>query len=256
MMKKMLPFLVTAAILLTLAACGGSPAQRSGDRSAPPTSSSQPETPSSSVSSQPAESSSETASQPTEPASPSQGEPASSPESQAPEDPAPPAPEEQPKDKALVVYFSHSGNTKSVADAIASQTGADTFRIEPVEAYTTDYNTLLDVARDEQSAQARPAISGSIDDLDQYSVIYLGYPNWWGDMPMILYTFLDTYDLSGKTIAPFVTSGGSGLSGTVGTIRSLEPDATVTDGLAIRDSAAANPDSAVESWLSGLGLTQ
>lgn len=151
--------------------------------------------------------------------------------------------------KALIVYFSHSGNTESVAKEIQSQTGADIFEIIPTIPYTTNHNTLLEVAQEEKRAKARPAISGSIDNLDDYDTIYLGYPNWWADMPMILYTFLDTYDLSGKTIAPFVTSGGSGFSNTINTIKSMEPNAIVTEGLAIRDSAAGNPASAVSNWL-------
>lgn len=154
--------------------------------------------------------------------------------------------------KALVVYFSHSGNTESVAKEIQSQTDADIFEIVPETAYTTDYNTLLDVAQNEKKDNARPAISGTIDNLDDYDIIYLGFPNWWADMPMVLYTFLDTYDLSGKTISPFVTSGGSGFSNTISTIKSLEPNAVVTDGLAIRDSQAGNPASAVSEWLDKL----
>ncbi len=154
--------------------------------------------------------------------------------------------------KALVVYFSHSGNTESVAKEIQSQTGADIFEIVPTTPYITDYNTLLDVAQNEKRDNARPAISGTVENLNDYDTIYLGYPNWWADMPMVLYTFLDTYDLSGKTIAPFVTSGGSGFSNTISTIKSMEPNATVTDGLAIRDSAAGNPASAVSDWLEKL----
>ncbi len=154
--------------------------------------------------------------------------------------------------KALVVYFSHSGNTESVAKEIQSQTGADIFEIVPATPYTTDYNTLLDVAQNEKRDNARPAISGTVENLDDYDIIYLGFPNWWADMPMVLYTFLDTYDLSGKTIAPFVTSGGSGFSNTISTIKSMEPNATITDGLATRDSAASNPASAVSDWLEKL----
>ncbi len=158
--------------------------------------------------------------------------------------------------KALVVYFSWSGNTEAVAAAIQSQTGAELFEIVPQTPYSDDYNTLLDDAQEEQSSDARPAISGTIENLEQYDVIYVGFPNWWGDMPMILYTFFDSYDLSGKTIAPFCTSGGSGLSGTVNTIKALEPNAAVTDGLHIGSSAASNPDGAVSSWLSEIGLAE
>lgn len=154
--------------------------------------------------------------------------------------------------KALVVYFSHSGNTKSVAMEIQKQTGADIFEIVPKTSYTTDYNEMLDVAQNEKRNSARPEISDTVKNLEKYDVIYLGFPNWWADMPMVLYTFLDTYDLSGKTIAPFVTSGGSGFSNTISTIKSMEPDADVADGLAIRDSASDNPADAVAKWLEKL----
>ncbi len=156
----------------------------------------------------------------------------------------------------LVVYFSWSGNTESVAVEIQNQTGADTFRLVPAEPYTDDYDTLLDIAQEEQRNGARPAISGSIENFDSYEVVYLGFPNWWGDMPMILYSFLDDYDLSGKTIVPFVTSGGSGFSNTIRTIESMEPDAEVLDGLSLGSSQAANAGDAVANWLSGLGLVE
>lgn len=157
---------------------------------------------------------------------------------------------------SLIVYFSWSGNTESVANEIQAQTGADVFEIIPEEAYTDDYDTLLDIAQEEQRNDARPVIAGNVENFDQYEVIYFGFPNWWGDMPMILYTFLDEYDFSGKTIAPFVTSGGSGFSNTISTIESMEPDATVVDGLSLGSSAAANPGSDVTQWLSSLGLSE
>ena len=157
---------------------------------------------------------------------------------------------------ALVVYFSWSGNTENVAKAIQSQTDSDIFEIVPATPYSDDYNTVLDVAREEPRSNARPAISGSIENIEQYDVIYVGFPNWWGDMPMILYTFFDTYDLSGKTVALFCTSGGIGLSGTVNEVKSLEPNATVTQGLHIGSGSSSNPDNAVSEWLNALGLAK
>ena len=157
---------------------------------------------------------------------------------------------------SLVVYFSWSGNTENVAEAIAEQTGSDIFKIIPETPYSDDYNTVIDVAQSEQRSNARPSISGSISNIEQYDVIYVGFPNWWGDMPMILYTFFDTYDLSGKTVAPFCTSGGSGLSNTVNTIKELEPSADVLNGLHIGSGSASNPDNAVSKWLTELGLIQ
>ena len=156
--------------------------------------------------------------------------------------------------KSLVVYFSWSGNTENVAEAIQSQTDSDIFEIVPATPYSDDYDIIVDLAQEEQKSNARPAISGSIENMEQYDVIYVGFPNWWGDMPMILYTFFDTYDLSGKTVALFCTSGGSGLSNTVNKVKSLEPNAAVTNGLHIRDHAADHPESAVSEWLHNTGL--
>lgn len=154
---------------------------------------------------------------------------------------------------ALVVYFSWSGNTENVANVIQSQTGAELVKIEPETPYSDDYDEVLTQAQNEQSDNARPAIANTIDNIDEYDVIYVGYPNWWGDMPMILYTFFDTYDLSGKTIAPFCTSGGSGLSNTVNEIRELEPQATVTEGLHVSSSMADNSQALVSEWLQEMG---
>ena len=157
---------------------------------------------------------------------------------------------------SLVVYFSWSGNTRNVAQSIQAQTGSDIFEIVPLIPYSDDYNTVVAYAKTEQQENARPEIAGTIDNLDQYDTIYVGFPNWWGDMPMILYTFFDTYDLSGKTVALFCTSGGSGLSNTVNEVKAFEPNATVMDGLHIGSSAASNPDEAVRQWLSAIGTVQ
>ena len=140
-----------------------------------------------------------------------------------------------------------------VANEIQTQTGADVFEIVPEEPYTDDYDALLDIAQEEQQNDARPAIAGNIENIENYEVIYLGFPNWWGDMPMILYSFLDDYDLSGKTIAPFVTSGGSGFSGTISVIENMEPGATVLEGLSLGSSEAADSGNAVAQWLSSIG---
>lgn len=156
--------------------------------------------------------------------------------------------------KSLVVYFSWSGNTENVAKSIQSQTDSDIFEIVPATPYSDDYDTVVDLAQEEQRNNARPAISGSIENIEEYDVIYVGFPNWWGDMPMILYTFFDTYDLSGKTVALFCTSGGSGLSGTVNEVKSLEPNATVTEGLHIGSSSSSNPDRVVRKWLDNNGI--
>ena len=158
--------------------------------------------------------------------------------------------------KSLVVYFSWSGNTENVAKSIQTQTNSDLFEIVPKTPYSDDYNTVVDLAQEEQKNNARPEIADVIENIEQYDVIYVGFPNWWGDMPMILYTFFDTYDLSSKTIAPFCTSGGSGLSNTVNEMKELEPNATVTSGLHIGSAASSNPDDAVSQWLNEIGFAE
>ena len=157
-----------------------------------------------------------------------------------------------PGKKTLIVYFSWSGNTESVANEIKTQTGADIFKITPKAPYTKDYNTLLDVAQKELKDKARPAFSGAIQNFSSYDTVFVGYPIWWGDMPMILYTFFDTYDFSGKTIVPFVTSGGSGFANTVAEMKQLEPKAAFRDGLALSSTAAKSPKKDVARWLSNL----
>ncbi|HIX58491.1 MAG TPA: flavodoxin [Candidatus Blautia gallistercoris] len=146
-----------------------------------------------------------------------------------------------------------TGNTGVVAAMIAEATGADLFSIQTVEKYPDTYDATVDQGQEEQREDARPQLASQIENLDTYDVIFLGYPNWWGDMPMAMYSFLDEVDLSGKTIVPFVTSGGSGFSSTISTIESMESGATVQEGLAISASGAASAQDQVNEWLGGLG---
>ena len=147
------------------------------------------------------------------------------------------------------------GNTEIVAEMIAETTGADTFKIESTEEYPTTYDVLLEISRNEKDNP--PEIAGTVDNMEDYDTIFLGYPIWWGDTPTIIKVFLQSYDFSGKTIIPFCTHGGSGLSGTDETIGELCSDSTVGEGLAIRGSTAQNDrDNAQESvteWLSDNG---
>lgn len=158
---------------------------------------------------------------------------------------------------SLVVYFSATGNTQSVAETLAETQGAEIYEITPEDLYTDadlDYNNSSSRSTVEQNDEnARPAISGSIDNIDDYDVIYVGFPIWWGDMPRIMYTFFDTYELSGKTIAPFCTSGGSGISEAVNNIEKLEPDADIVEGLRTSTSEA---EADITQWLESTGLAQ
>ena len=154
----------------------------------------------------------------------------------------------------LIVYFSQTGNTETVANIIHDNVGGDIVKQETTEAYQSDYDELVDYAHQEQQEDARPELSTVIENIEQYDTIFLGYPNWWGDMPMAIYTFLDTYDLSGKTIAPFITHGGSGLSGTPENIQEEELNASVTEGLAIDGDEASDSSEDVVEWLNSLGF--
>ena len=141
------------------------------------------------------------------------------------------------------------GNLEYMADVIQQTIGGDLFRIETVEEYPLDHEPLVDQAAEEQDEEARPELSTQIENPDQYDTILLGYPNWWGDMPMALYTFLEEYDFSGKTIIPFTAHGGSGFSDTVDTIAELQPDAEVSDeGVSISRNDVAEAQEEISSW--------
>ena len=170
--------------------------------------------------------------------------------------------------KVLVAFFSRAGdnyevgviekgNTQIIAEMIADYTGGELFHIERSTPYPAEYRACTDEAKAEQNANARPELLED-KDISEYDVIFLGYPNWWGDMPMPVYTFIESHDWSGKTVVPFCTHGGSGLSNTVSTLNSKLTGATVIRGLAIRGSTAQNDrtasDKAVKDFLTSTGL--
>ena len=174
------------------------------------------------------------------------------------------------KSSLLVVYFSRTGeqynvgvidkgNTAIVADTIVEATGADVFEILPAEDYyPTTYKELTDMAMQEQRERARPVIAGELPNLSKYEVVFIGAPVWWGDWPMILYTFFENTDCSGVKLVPFSTHEGSGLSGFERSLASAYPDCEVLKGLAIRGSDAQNDPEGVKttvnSWLAELGF--
>lgn len=147
-----------------------------------------------------------------------------------------------------------TGNTGLVAREIQKSAGGELFSIRTEAPYPASYDATVEQGRQEQRQNARPALASHIEDPASYDVIFLGYPNWWGDMPMVLYTFLDEYDFSGKTIIPFCTSGGSALSDTVEAIRTAEPDAVVLDGFHVSGSSAARSGNSVDNWVRSLHL--
>lgn len=149
----------------------------------------------------------------------------------------------------LIAYFSWSGNTKGIAEEIQRQTGADLFEIQLVEPYSTDYNTVLDQAQQDQNEQARPELSTHVENMDQYDTIILGYPNWWASIPMPIASFLEEYDFSGKTILPFCSHGGGGLGQSQTAIAKLVPNAVLAEGLAINYSGGSSMPDDVTKWL-------
>ena len=129
------------------------------------------------------------------------------------------------------------------------------FRIETVQEYPTTHEPLLEFAHNEGNEGARPELSSELTGLENYDIIFLGYPIWNADLPMPLYTFLESYDFSGKTIIPFTVHGGSGFAGTIQTIAELEPDATVVEeGLSISRNSVSDAQSDVTDWLENLNI--
>lgn len=149
------------------------------------------------------------------------------------------------------------GNTQTVAEWIAEYTGGNLFSIETADKYPLDYDTLIDQGGEEQQNRYRPELITHIENIEQYSVIYLGYPNWYHDMPMALYSFLEEYDLEGKTIVPFATSAGSGLANTISTITDLQPKAIVIEnGLSLGMRDIGNSQTQILEWVDSLSLEQ
>ncbi|MBP2626629.1 MAG: hypothetical protein H6Q68_1340 [Firmicutes bacterium] len=170
--------------------------------------------------------------------------------------------------KRLIAYFSRKGsnyvggsivnlpigNTEVIAKKIQEITESDMFQIETVKSYPKDYTETTNVAQEEKRANARPELTEIVDDMDSYDVIYIGYPNWWGTMPMAVFTFLDSYDFSGKTIIPYCTHEGSGMGSSERDIKKLCPNAKVLSGLAIIGGSVARADRDVANWLSSIAL--
>ncbi|WP_440951791.1 flavodoxin [Methanococcoides sp. FTZ1] len=168
--------------------------------------------------------------------------------------------------KCLVAYFSRAGNnnlsgkivnlpvgnTKLLAGMISEITGGDLFSIDTVHSYPKDYSATVNVAKKELNGNARPELSSHVENMESYNVIFLGYPNWLGTMPMPLFTFLEEYDLSGKTIVPFCTHGGGGMGRSEDDIAKLCPKATLLKGFAIQGSLVSAAKKDVEDWLESI----
>jgi flavodoxin len=166
--------------------------------------------------------------------------------------------------KILVAYFSWSGNAGALAGQVARETGGDLFEIKTVKAYPEVYNECTAVARQEQNDNARPALSGSVTNMAQYGTVFLCYPNWWGTLPMGVFTFLEAYDFSGKTIYPLVTHGGSRFGRSLDDIKNLCPRAVIGEGLSVSafdtnpndGTRVTAPNRDVTAWVRKTGMAK
>ena len=215
-MKKLLTMLLAGALVLSLAACGGETApEETEEETAQPTTESEK----------------------------------SAAEAEATEDAAP-----EEDGGTLIAYFSWSGNTEQVAQLIQEATGGDLFEIVPATPYTDDYDELLDIARQEQSDGARPELAAQVENWGRYDTVFVGYPNWWSDAPMVVYTFLESYDWTGKTLIPFNTSASGGFGRSLSGLEESASGAAVLEGISFTERTLGDAQSEVTAWLDELGL--
>ena len=170
--------------------------------------------------------------------------------------------------KTLIAFFSRAdenyfggamryvkvGNTEIVVNDMKEMISADTFKIEMKDPYSPVYMTCIDEAKKDLRAKARPELVSMPETIDEYDTVVLAYPNYWGTMPMAVFTFLENFNFSGKTILPLCTNKGSGMGGSERDIKKTCPGATVKSGLSVTGSEAANAASQVRKWLAGNGL--
>ncbi|MBD5114872.1 MAG: flavodoxin [Ruminococcaceae bacterium] len=164
--------------------------------------------------------------------------------------------------KILIVYYSRKGenywggsiknlskgNTETMAEMIQKAVGGDLFEVDTVKPYSSDYHICTEEAKGELRSNARPELRRYLDSLDGYDTIFVGYPNWWGTMPMAMFTFLEHYDLGGKKIIPFCTNEGSGMGSSEQDLKKICTGAEVKKGLTLRGSETANSESRVTEW--------
>jgi flavodoxin len=156
----------------------------------------------------------------------------------------------------LVVYFSRSGNTEKLANIITEAITADVFVIDPVEPYTDTYEATLATAGRERAENARPEYIGAVENMENYDIIVLGYPIWGGTLPMIVHTFLENYDLSGKTIYPFWSSNHGGYFNTIDVIETALPNSIIGEGFSIRGGEVSEAQESIRNWLLNIGLME
>ena len=167
---------------------------------------------------------------------------------------------EKASGKILIAYYSRTGNTRDLANQIHQSVGGDVFEVRTVHSYPKEYRATTDQAKREQEAHFRPQLTAEVQGMDSYEVVFIGYPNWWGTLPMALFSFLEKYNFSGKTLIPFSTHEGSHLGRSVDDMRALCPKSKILDGIALRggNNSTVRTDSArreVVGWLRKSGMT-
>ena len=232
-MKKWTALLLALAMALSLAACGSSNQENTPEPPASVSGSTGEETSDPTGTETPAEESTEAPAEETA-------------ESETPTT--------EDSTSVLIAYFSWSGNTEQVAQIIQRETGGDLFEIAPAAPYTDDYNELLDIAQQEQSDSARPELASQAENWAQYDTVFVGYPNWWNDAPMAVYTFLESYDWSGKTLIPFNTSASGGFGRSLSGLEESASGAAVLEGISFTERTLGDAQSEVTAWLDELGL--
>ena len=276
-MKKLFAFILAIALCVSVTACGNRTNQsttentQAGEPASTASEATNPVSREDEASSLPSESSEDSQSQLEAP----QGE------DSAAVEPSPVASNEPPatanEQKILIAYFTWAentvvanpsavdvdattsasvlppGNTAVLAGWIQQEVDGDLFSIVVTEPYSSDYDECLDRAADEKAANARPALTARVENMDDYDVIFLGYPNWWYTVPMAIHTFLEDYDLSGKTVIPFCAHGTGGLASSVRDIRSALPNSTVLEPIGVYRPDTMSSQGAIISWLDGLG---
>ena len=233
-MKKLLTLIVSSVLVLSLAACSSPSTVTESTTAAAETT--------------------EEISAETEAVTETAAETETSADTNASEETA--APEEASEGGVLAAYFSWSGNTEQMAQMIAEETGADLFEIAPAAPYTDDYDEFLDIAQQEQAEDARPELAAQVENWDSYDTVFVGYPNWWSDAPMTVYTFLESYDWTGKTLIPFNTSASGGFGRSLSRIEESAAGAEILEGLDLTEGELSDAESRISEWLTGLGFSR
>lgn len=156
--------------------------------------------------------------------------------------------------KPLVVYYSHSGNTRKLAEEIHKKVGGDLLEITTSFKYPDKYDDLTKVAKEQQADNFRPPLDMTMPNMEQYDVVYLGYPNWWSSMAMPVFTFVEQSGINGKPILPFCTHGGGGLGHSVSDLKKLVPNSSVQNALAVSGTRAGSAQKEVDKWLGEMGI--